>query len=302
MLIENLKKHFQDALVMSSSPSNQHNYIWFLTNTGEKVGILKEHLTAKDIEIISLFMTPYEKKLYEMNDEQHYWYNLLYHQHQTLKTTSDNQIRFIHFYIKSKQFDQTHFEEAVTALFPTSIVILWKNEHEGTIIEKQTDLTEEKVYFEDIIDTLSTDFFLNISLFIGQINHSQTNLQKQFNWEIEAFHKSMEAIQTKQCYRIQDILPYIFLEEISSHLKDQALASIFHNILDDKELIHTIKIFIECNLNVSSAAKKLYMHRNSLHYRIDKFIEKTEINIKEFKEAMIVYLMILYYEYSYPLS
>jgi DNA-binding PucR family transcriptional regulator len=40
------------------------------------------------------------------------------------------------------------------------------------------------------------------------------------------------------------------------------------------------------------------MHRNSLQYRIDKFIEKTGIDIKHFKGAVAVYLAILLQQYA----
>ncbi|MBY6268509.1 helix-turn-helix domain-containing protein, partial [Parageobacillus thermoglucosidasius] len=59
-----------------------------------------------------------------------------------------------------------------------------------------------------------------------------------------------------------------------------------------------IKTFFQCDLNVSLAAKKLYMHRNSLQYRIDKFIEKTGMDIKHFQGAVAVYLAMLIQEYT----
>ena len=65
----------------------------------------------------------------------------------------------------------------------------------------------------------------------------------------------------------------------------------------EHDMLKTIKTFFECNLNVSLAAKKLHMHRNSLQYRIDKFIEKTSIDIKQFKGALTVYLAILLHEH-----
>ena len=49
---------------------------------------------------------------------------------------------------------------------------------------------------------------------------------------------------------------------------------LLENISKDKELIDSVKVFFQCNLNVSLAAKQLYLHRNTLQYRIDKFIEK----------------------------
>jgi DNA-binding PucR family transcriptional regulator len=46
-------------------------------------------------------------------------------------------------------------------------------------------------------------------------------------------------------------------------------------------------------MNVSLAAKKLYLHRNTLQYRVDKFIEKTGIDIKHFGNAVSIYLALM---------
>jgi DNA-binding PucR family transcriptional regulator len=60
----------------------------------------------------------------------------------------------------------------------------------------------------------------------------------------------------------------------------------------DQELVNTINVFLQCNLNASLAAKKLYIHRNSLQYRIDRFIEKTGLDIRIFANATFAYLAI----------
>ena len=55
----------------------------------------------------------------------------------------------------------------------------------------------------------------------------------------------------------------------------------------EKSLIETTLAIADANMNLSIAAKNMYMHRNSLHYRIDKIIEITGINIRTFKGLSI---------------
>lgn len=57
------------------------------------------------------------------------------------------------------------------------------------------------------------------------------------------------------------------------------------------ETIETIIGFIEQNLNATKTAKVLYMHRNTLNYRLDNFIRKTEIDVRTFKGALAMYLL-----------
>ena len=48
----------------------------------------------------------------------------------------------------------------------------------------------------------------------------------------------------------------------------------------DNEMIRTIEVFFSCGLNLSDAAKELYINRNTLIYRLDK-IEKYAILIMQ---------------------
>jgi len=55
------------------------------------------------------------------------------------------------------------------------------------------------------------------------------------------------------------------------------------------ETVDTVLGFIENDMNASKASKKLYMHRNTINYRLDHFIEKSEINVRTFLGAFAFY-------------
>lgn len=55
----------------------------------------------------------------------------------------------------------------------------------------------------------------------------------------------------------------------------------------DSEMITTIEEFMNSGLNISDAARKLYIHRNTLIYRIDKIYKETGFDIRDFKEAAV---------------
>lgn len=57
----------------------------------------------------------------------------------------------------------------------------------------------------------------------------------------------------------------------------------------------TLVNFFQHNLNISETAKNMYMHRNSLQYRIDKFINETGIDIQKFDLAFVVKLALITY-------
>lgn len=80
---------------------------------------------------------------------------------------------------------------------------------------------------------------------------------------------------------------------MDSSFKDKVKSTILKKIEDDDEMIRTLEMFLQYNLNVSETAKKMYMHRNSLQYRIDKFIAETGVNVQNFEDAVAVKMAIL---------
>ncbi|XMB67398.1 helix-turn-helix domain-containing protein [Mycoplasmatota bacterium zrk1] len=60
----------------------------------------------------------------------------------------------------------------------------------------------------------------------------------------------------------------------------------------DSELIYTVNKFIENDLSVNKTASTLYIHRNTLNYRLDKFNKLSGLNIRSFKGSLAVYLIL----------
>ena len=54
----------------------------------------------------------------------------------------------------------------------------------------------------------------------------------------------------------------------------------------DKETLFTIHKFFENNLNVSETARKLFVHRNTLVYRLEKIKKLTGLDLREFDDAI----------------
>ncbi|AYW51335.1 hypothetical protein C7H83_13095 [Tetragenococcus halophilus] len=59
------------------------------------------------------------------------------------------------------------------------------------------------------------------------------------------------------------------------------------------EFIKIISKLWEMQGNISSAAKELFMHRNTLQYKVDKFQEQTKTNLKKMDDLFLCYLLIL---------
>ena len=60
----------------------------------------------------------------------------------------------------------------------------------------------------------------------------------------------------------------------------------FKEIFEDEEMLATAEAFLQSSLNVSETSRNLYMHRNTLLYRLDKIEKATGLNIRQFSDAV----------------
>ncbi|MGN0818150.1 MAG: PucR family transcriptional regulator [Candidatus Coproplasma sp.] len=60
----------------------------------------------------------------------------------------------------------------------------------------------------------------------------------------------------------------------------------FVKIFEDEDMMNTLDCLFENNLNVSQASRALYMHRNTLIYRLNKITEITGLDPRDFSDAV----------------
>lgn len=70
----------------------------------------------------------------------------------------------------------------------------------------------------------------------------------------------------------------------------------------DEETLTTIQKFFENNLNVSKTSRELYIHRNTLVYRLDKLQKITGLDIQTFEDAITFRIALMVMEYMYYLK
>ena len=78
-------------------------------------------------------------------------------------------------------------------------------------------------------------------------------------------------------YQLPNTLCEIFLSEV---FKKGSLESL------DRETLMTVQSFFENNLNVSETSRKLFVHRNTLVYRLEKIRKLTGLDLREFDHAV----------------
>ncbi len=155
---------------------------------------------------------------------------------------------------------------------------------------------ESKIEFQLIIDR------------IGIYTSPKLSIQKNYTKKTTEYKGITYTLITDEEYinlltcLLESRLDNIIFKKNSSiiNLLDEKRELIFENSrlsveeLIDNEMIRTIEVFFKCGLNLSEAAKELYIHRNTLIYRLDKIQKITSYDIREFNNAMIFKIIFLY--------
>lgn len=89
-------------------------------------------------------------------------------------------------------------------------------------------------------------------------------------------------------YQLPTTLCELFLSEI---FKKESLDAL------DRETLHTIDQFFENNLNISEASRQLYVHRNTLVYRLDKVQKLTGLDLRIFDDAIVFKIALMVKKY-----
>ena len=90
------------------------------------------------------------------------------------------------------------------------------------------------------------------------------------------------------------------LEEVPKSRLDEFLGDVteeqIREVFDDEEMLLTAEKFLSTSLNVSETSRDLYMHRNTLLYRLDKIEKATGLNIRLFPDAVTFRILTIIYK------
>ena len=108
---------------------------------------------------------------------------------------------------------------------------------------------------------------------------------------ISAREICIELGEKGNVHSYKEFLPYEMLSlipkvELNKYL-DFFLSDKGAKVISDGEISETVGEFFENNLNVSETARKLYLHRNTLMYRLDKIERATGLDLRKFNDAVI---------------
>lgn len=157
--------------------------------------------------------------------------------------------------------------------------------------EEQEDLKE---YAMALLDTLQNELGLQAVIGLGQPIHKLEELSHSAHQARQALDIGSVFYPEAQVYLYKDLVLERFLLDCATEPAKQYIALLFNQDTEklfSEEMLDTINVFINNSLNLTDAARELYIHRNTLVYRLDKIQKVSGLDLRHFKDAMLFKLL-----------
>lgn len=151
-----------------------------------------------------------------------------------------------------------------------------------------------------IVDTLNGEYYTKVVIGLGSVVTGIRELARSFKeaqlaievGKVFGSEKSIISYSnlgiSRLVYQLPTTLCDTFLHEIFKKGSVDAI---------DQETLFTIQKFFENNLNVSETSRKLFVHRNTLVYRLDKIKKLTGLDLREFEDAIVFKIALMVKQY-----
>ncbi|WP_157951006.1 PucR family transcriptional regulator [Peribacillus acanthi] len=295
-MIENLKQRYPRSIDWNENVLNYEKYLWIEVSEDSTLGIPYEDLTEQETSLLSVLFKIHEPtKNLPLHSLKKEWMDYLKGKSVVTPITNHKNMLVIQFFVFSSSFNKDELEEGISSFLDFEPYILWESLQKGCFIlfEKEETILS---LLQEMISTIEADFYIKLQMYVGKFHPIDNSIPLLYKYEQTCFEIGSKFLNNKSLISLVDVFPYLILQGIGTELVDYLINDLLDETIIDHELIKTIKTYIESNSNASLAAKKLFIHRNSLQYRIDKFIEKTGLDIKSFQDAMVAYLAIILFE------
>lgn len=134
----------------------------------------------------------------------------------------------------------------------------------------------------ETVESMILDWQQNIQVYLSS---SYTDFEKMHG-EMKIVSKLFYNYDLKKnFYTEKDLVKELVTEGLTKSLN----TIVFKNYANDLQMMKILKVFMENNMNTSQAAEKLFMHRNTLINKLDKFLIQTGYDAKNFNDAFIIY-------------
>ena len=156
-------------------------------------------------------------------------------------------------------------------------------------VSEEDDLEELSQFAQALQETLMGETAHQMTVGIGRCRHMMDELR-------ESYKEARKAIEVGRIFKPEEsiyVYSHLILERFLMELP-QDISAYYHNLLFNRknqrlfneEMLYTIDMFFKKDLNLSDTARQLYIHRNTLVYRLDKVQKQIGLDLRSFEDAV----------------
>ena len=171
-------------------------------------------------------------------------------------------------------------------------VLIDMDRHSAVLIKDISDdenVEELTQYAQALQETLMGETAHQMTIGVGRGCHMLEELR-------ESYAEARRAIEVGRTFKPEEsiyVYSRLILERFLMELP-QDISANYHSLLFNRrnqrlfneEMLYTIDMFFRKDLNLSDTARQLYIHRNTLVYRLDKVQKQTGLDLRSFTDAV----------------
>ena len=195
--------------------------------------------------------------------------------------------------------------DVISGLFPDKVqdFVLSINETDVAIIKQishSTTANDLERIARNIAESLKNELFVKTVIGIGTVAEHLRNLADSYKEAQTAIDVGKVFDTEKSIINYENLGIGRLIYQLPTTLCEIYLSEVFKkNSIDslDQETLFTINKFFENNLNVSETSRKLFVHRNTLVYRLEKIKKLTGLDLRQFDHAIVFKVALMVRKY-----
>ena len=221
------------------------------------------------------------------------------------KLRIDNEIKRVVYLIETALDAEVSVMEVVRSIFPD------KHRDFVTAVDERSIILVKELSERDspedieqiahtIVDTLSSEAMSKVYVSIGSVVKDLKNVSSSFKearlaQEVGKIFEADKQIVNYERLGIGRLIYQLPLPLCHIFIKEMLQGFSINDI--DEEMFTTVTKFFENDLNVSETSRELYIHRNTLVYRLDKPQKMTQLDLRKFGDAITFKITLMVNKY-----
>lgn len=129
----------------------------------------------------------------------------------------------------------------------------------------------------------------------GGIESGLIGIRNTYFNSLRAIKAGQELYPSQQSHHFQELELHCILTEVIGKRAPNLFADILGRI-NSREILETLLVYYECNTSVEETAARLFTHKNTVKYRLQRVKELCGLDVRVFGDSFKLYLAVLAYK------